>query len=302
MKNKKLFEKKLNVLEDSELDHEKNILFLYNKKNVQTAKEIGIRLKIIRQLTGLTLEEFGEKYKLTASMAGRYERGETPLKQAAAWSILSQLFVEDCIYVSMNWLLAGVGNAPAMIKNKSVYLESLVSSKESYHVKILAITQIINSTDKKNVSCTIRDGTMGTMFQKGAIVSGKKIDLNNKKDLNGINNEYCIIETIKGKRAVRAITYHNDQEIFSCVSVNPMKVTIIPFPEVKYCAPIFMILNNQQKDDIKSEKITARQKISSKINIKNTDNFFDDKHNIPLQENHILGDNKNYFDEEEQAI
>lgn len=213
--------------------------------------EIGIRLKVLRQMTGLTLEEFGQKFKITPSMCGRYERGETRMRQDTCWAVITQLFVEFNISCLLKWLLRGEGNGPVYIKSKEASLTELMEGDDhSTEAQILVLAQLYkNINSEKIMLCVVRDRFMNTLFSKSTLVGGVIIPLNNVDELRKINNHYCILETKKNKQFVRIVTYDVKTNCLSVNSGNPVRSSIFSINNLNVIAKVSMILHNPEYND-----------------------------------------------------
>ena len=88
-----------------------NILFM---KNENAAK----RLKFIRILTGLSIEEFSEIHGLKKGTLLKQESSHLAISKKAAEKFV-ELVIKQGVVCSVEWILEGKGDFPTLLDNNS---------------------------------------------------------------------------------------------------------------------------------------------------------------------------------------
>jgi transcriptional regulator with XRE-family HTH domain len=233
---------------------------ILNKKKINY-KELGIttstgngivinlamRLKILRQMTNLTVEEYCKKYGLSLDQYKKYENGDEIISNGEIRDIITKMFFDNDIFCRSEWVEGYEKIAPIYITKKTISLNNIKPHQLSKYGRMFDLAYLFKSLDEENnIIGVVADSLMGKLYKKGTIVVGKKYDLTNETQLKSIVNEVCIVET-STVQMVRQVTYINNN--FFCNSIDPIRQTIHELSEVKEIAKVEFIINKDLSDE-----------------------------------------------------
>ncbi len=189
------------------------------------AMERGARLRTLRGLTKLKLDDFAKKLSINAGTCGRMERGDTCLSIDIAHWCSKQLMGRG-LMVTAEWLLTGKGEGPCQLANYNFDLkefltqliydkygkdESIDGSEEKIVVlSTYLLTELFLSMHKGAMIAYVKDNKLNPIFNKGEIVGGTKIT---KDQINEADGKDCIIEIKTGVKIIRTIHLLGDGKI-----------------------------------------------------------------------------------------
>ena len=233
----------------------------------------GIRLRTLRTLLHLTIEEFSDKTHQNSGTVGRIERGETCLSiNLARW--ISKFAIENGVLVTSNWLLYGNGDGPQVIRQKNIdlidFMRSVDGSTNSKDGKVASdgsassakqnteeykllsshlISQLFARLHAEHVLIYVKDHKMSPVYKKGETLGGIKFS---NEDLNLLNGEDVIVET---KTGFSARIFHMDSNgsiILSCYESQAYSPEVITRENVKSIYKVIWryTLNMDQEDHL----------------------------------------------------
>lgn len=193
------------------------------KRLEQLSKHRGVRVRMLRNLIGNTIEEMAEATGLSVGTIGRIERAYTCLNIHNAYSICCHAN-RNGIHVTPNWLLSGCGQSrqlPQFVKNEEFSLKDYFLNKsdvDSDSTKLdndsspemiftVCLSQMFEEIfGRDTITTVMKDKKMQPFLFKGDMVMGKKIN-----DINDAHRQICIVEYDQ-KKIVRLVEV-NDENI-----------------------------------------------------------------------------------------
>lgn len=257
----------------------------------------GARLRMLRTLLHLTIEEFAAKTGQNAGTIGRIERGETCLSIALAkW--FSRFAMEAGVLATSEWLLSSEGSKPQIVARTHIDLldflnKSSVGVKSNFSEEEIAQSASLNSNnfidqqklsrnDEDNeehhlVSCHlmsklfaslytdhiiifVRDYKMKPVYNKGEMLAGIKIDANKFASVNG---QDVIIETSMGYMVRIFNIDQNNNIILSCHQSDSYGPSLVEPSQIKNIYRVLWkyIPTDQDKDFLLTELDTSSNTI-----------------------------------------
>ena len=210
---------------------------------------LAIRLRILRQMTNLSIKDYCKQYELDETEYNSYENGEAIIPNSQIRQIISKMFFNNEIFCRSEWVEGYEKIAPVYINHKTINLNQVKSEELSTHGKLLHLAYGFKSLHEDNVISVVGDSLMGKLYKKGTLVVGRKYDLNNESALKSIVNTMCIIETADNKEFIREITFNNGS--FFCNTLDPIRQSVYDLKEVIHVAKIEFAIN---KDLLEEEE------------------------------------------------
>jgi HTH-type transcriptional regulator, cell division transcriptional repressor len=201
---------------------------MLNEISKSSAKERGKRLRLIRKMSGLTLDELAKKYHFGISTVKYWEcaknQGLSP-KGAKKIIIAMQNQGVQCSYM---WLMHGIGLPPQFIdlrvaaQTKKPYIDqnSYEEEKSIGQEISLFCEKIIDA-----ISLNIFDDGMEPVYSVGDSIGGKRLYGN---DLIKSIGKNCIIETIDHQILCRRVARGNNNDSFNLYCLNPHTIANPP--------------------------------------------------------------------------
>ena len=210
---------------------------------------LAIRLKILRQMTNLSLKEYCNKYDLNEQEYVTYENGDAIIPNSQIRQIISKMFFNNEIFCRSEWVEGYEKIAPVYITHRTINLNKIKASELSTHGKLLHLAYCFKSLHEDNVITVVADSLMGKLYKKGTLVVGRKYNLENETSLNSIKNKLCIVETADNKEFVREVTYLNGN--FFCNTIDPIRQSVCSLENIIHIAAVEFAIN---KDLLEEEQ------------------------------------------------
>lgn len=182
-------------------------------------KERGKRLKLARNMAGLTREELEQKYGISASTIQSWEAAKAGgLTEKGANRAIS-VFRQEGIWCTIDWLLNGLGAPP---QASSTYFHGV--QEETTHSSISDDQAIQQELTKFRVLHTevleliIADDAMLPYYQIGDHVMGKP---KQGDDIQSLVGSDCIVETVEGEILLRRLRVGMHSGIYTLFCTNP---------------------------------------------------------------------------------
>lgn len=218
----------------------------HNKKkevsNNSILMNFGMRLKILREMTNLSQEDFCKKYSLDITEYTECEGGKKIMETETARTLIHNLYLQENIFCLLQWIEGEKKPSPLYINLKDVDINHLSPSQMGNFGKKLHIAYGYKSLNDNFVVAIICDSLMGSLYQKSSIVVGDKYDINDPKQLDSINNDFCIIKTKENKDYIRKVIYNNGQ--FFASTLDPIRQYVFNKDDITYIAKIKALFNN----------------------------------------------------------
>jgi transcriptional regulator with XRE-family HTH domain len=218
--------------------------------DTQDALAKGERLKRLRKMSGLTIEEFADRYGLGRSTIKFWETGKwMGLSEKGARIVIEAMRLEG-IQCSVSWLLNGFGPPPKIL---DIFCGQI---KRKANYKDVVLGEIPCSLDQEvnmfkdsmgnAVTLTLADASMEPFFLSGEIVGGKRV---NPEEINKLVGKVCIVETEDNKLLCRKIGEGKDPFRFNLYALNPEDNTlpIVANTRLLSAAPVTRVWQRELK-------------------------------------------------------
>ncbi len=187
-----------------------------------SAKERGKRLRLVRKMSGLTLDELSSKYSLGISTIKYWECAKNQgLSSKGAKKIITAMQREG-VQCSYMWLMHGIGLPPQFIdvrcnntlENANIIEHSAYEEEKAIENEIALFCDKINSA----ITLTIFDDGMEPFYSVNDGVGGRRLFGEN---LSSAIGKDCIVETIDHQLLCRRVAQGSDPANFNLYCINP---------------------------------------------------------------------------------
>jgi HTH-type transcriptional regulator, cell division transcriptional repressor len=229
-------------------------------KPSQSSKELRAkRLKVLRQMLGLTRKDFADQYHIPFS---NFQNWEGPryggLTEQGAIKILRVCAAEG-IETSLAWLMHGVGANPNLTeKFYHRYHHQHINEKlaePDQDAETAAISQELQlfkqNCNQQTLDLVVTDDGMEPYYRIGEHVAGKSFCDQNV--IKAINRD-CIIKISSGEILLRHLEAGNNKTRFNLSCINPNTTTSKPIiydAEVICAAPIIWLRRKMSDEEKK---------------------------------------------------
>lgn len=190
---------------------------------LSSAAERGRRLRILRNMSDLTIHEFAEKFGIGASTIKYWESGKNEGLSSKGAKRVIEAMSQQGVHCTFMWLLHGVGNMPHFIDVHYGSKNSDGSLEEE-----LAISNEINLFLKNTsnaVTLLVFDDAMDPLFNIGTSIGGNRLF---GDDLNKAIGHNCIVETEEKQILCRKLAKGNELGFYNLCCTNPQSTVTPP--------------------------------------------------------------------------
>lgn len=187
--------------------------------NLNLPQQRGVRLRMLRKMSGLTIHKLAKKYAVGSSTIKYWEcgRGEGLSVKGAEKMIMAVR--QEGVYATIAWLMHGIGDNPRIVDMRQSTTTRQITTM-SIKEEEAAITNETNLF-KKNanaITLTITDDGMNPIYSIGDIVGGNCLT---GLDINKALGKNCIVETEDKKLLCRKLMLKGNSDFFVLCSLNP---------------------------------------------------------------------------------
>lgn len=194
-----------------------------------SAKARGKRLRLVRKMSGLTLNELAEKHNFGVSTIKYWECAKNQgLSSKGAKKIITamQSHGVQCSYM---WLMHGIGLPPQFLDvhlhdsaKKVPYINQATFEEEKSISSEIALfcEEVVDA-----ITLTVFDDGMEPIYSVGDSIGGKRLY---GEDLTKMIGKNCIIETADHQLLCRRIAQGSNASSFNLYCVNPYTVANPP--------------------------------------------------------------------------
>ena len=203
--------------------------YIRTQKLQKTAAERGARIRAVRNMIKINLDDFAKILDISHGTVGRIERGSTCLSiDLANW--IAQKSIENGVLVSSEWILTGKGDQPVKVTDQfsikecfidfmnSVFNKTNQKTVSNETIKLLShyffykMNHEISSENNRETDIFfVKNDKMRPLLKKGNLVMAYEIKNIEWKDLE---NDICVIE------------YENENIICSACCIESDKLVI----------------------------------------------------------------------------
>lgn len=183
--------------------------------------ERGKRIRILRNMTDLTIQEFANKHGIGASTIKYWECAKSEGLSPKGAKKLVEAMLQEGIYCTYMWLMHGVGIHPQFIDARYGTSKKQV---DPMHSSLDAEIAIRNEMDvflkgsANAVTLTVFEDGMEPYYCIGDAIGGSRLTGN---DINFALGRDCIIETEDKQIICRRLVKGNELHKYTLCCVNP---------------------------------------------------------------------------------
>ena len=189
--------------------------------------ERGNRLRILRNMSGLTIHELADKYGVGASTIKYWECAKSEGLSPKGAKKFIEAMAGEGIYCSYMWLMHGVGIHPQYIDrrygNSKKQQNPMGTSLEEEMAIYREMDTFLKETDNA-VTLAIYDDSMEPFYLLGDTVGGNRLF---GEDIVKAFDKDCLIETEDHQVLCRRFTVGHEAEHYTLYCMNP-RTTVYP--------------------------------------------------------------------------
>jgi transcriptional regulator with XRE-family HTH domain len=209
-----------------------------NATSVKKETAMGQRIKRARMLAGLSRKDLAENHGISTHTLQSWELGRNPINKSKATKFIEilQLYEVTC---SVDWLLEGSGNGPAVIDNDFInypLLDETVGNLISTEQAIQKEIDFFKTNNANAIVHMVTDDAMAPVYQIGAFVGGIKYINQSIKEVS-VGHD-CIVETPDGAFFRRLIKSSDKYLLVSNNNQTTVSDPVIPADSILSVAPI----------------------------------------------------------------
>lgn len=220
--------------------------------------ERGKRVRLVRNMTDLTIDDFASKIGVSNRTIKYWENGEAGgLSEKGAEKIVE---ANDTLNIECStiWLLYGAGSHPILVGEPYSKSLSLTNDLHDEHDKsIKKEIRYFHANNLNAITMQITDDGMEPYFIVGDFVGGKRKQ--NKEIKNALHQD-CIIETKNKQFLCRRLLPGSKPKLFNlcCINQKTNAPFIINDVEIISAAPIIWIRREEKQVPIQATKYICK--------------------------------------------
>lgn len=193
-----------------------------NTSPLATPAKRGERVRVLRNMCGLTIHELAKKHSIGASTIKYWESAKSEGLSSKGAKKLVDAMLKEGIYCTYMWLMSGVGMHPQMIDVS--YGDAVTEKLSAMHGTFEEETAIHNEVDMflQNtpgaISLIAFDDTMTPYYCNGDTVGGNRLA---GEDIVKAVGKHCIVETEDRQILCRKIIAGTVPGTYTLCCINP---------------------------------------------------------------------------------
>lgn len=192
-----------------------------NKEQQCSSKMRGKRLRLIRKMSNLNLNDLADKYNFGISTIKYWECGKNQgLSSKGAKKIIKAMQSEG-VQCSYAWLMDGIGLPPQFVdiclSNKAKQSDLSDSNIYEEEISIDQEIALFCKSISNAITLNIIDDGMEPIYCYNHSVGGKRVY---DQDLCSVINKDCIVETEDNQILCRRIAQGNSKDSFNLYCIN----------------------------------------------------------------------------------
>jgi HTH-type transcriptional regulator, cell division transcriptional repressor len=200
-----------------------------HEEHQSSPKARGKRLRLVRKMSGLTLNELAEKHHLSISTIKYWECAKKQgLSSKGAKRIIAAMQSQG-VQCSYMWLMHGIGLPPQFLDvrfgngNKKIPQidEATFEEEKTIAQEIALFCEKITDA----ITLTVFDDAMEPVYSVGDGVGGKRFY---GEELAKVVGKNCIVETADHQLLCRRVAQGSDANNFNLYCVNPYTIANPP--------------------------------------------------------------------------
>jgi len=192
-----------------------------NTEQQSSSKARGKRLRLVRKMSNLNLNDLANKYNFGISTIKYWECGKNQGLSSKGAKKIIQAIQNEGVQCSYAWLMDGIGLPPQFIgvclSNKAKQPESNGLSTYEEEMSIDQEIALFCKSISDTITLNIFDDGMEPIYCYNDSIGGKRIY---DKDLHSAINKDCIIETEDNQILCRRIAQGDSKNSFNLYCIN----------------------------------------------------------------------------------
>lgn len=205
--------------------------------NVQTntqAQQRAKRLKSLREMTGLSRNDFYQRYGISKGTLQNWESARFGGLTTKGATTILQAFHAEGIYCEKAWLLEGTGNTPQFITNSQqerhkAFKQHCTANENIFEQESHLITKeilLFRQNHKQSIDIMITDDAMKPYWYPGDYIAGIKRYQTNIKSTIG---QFCIVQTADYGTLLRKVQAGDEEGLYNLIMTNHSTTVKKPF-------------------------------------------------------------------------
>ena len=191
----------------------------------QQAEQRAKRLKSLREMTGLSRNDFYQRYGVPRGTLQNWESARFGgLTEKGAKTIL-QAFHAEGIYCEIEWLLEGTGNTPKFNTNThqqrhKTFKQHFDVSENIFEEETNQITKevlLFRQNHKQSIDIIVTDDAMKPHWHPGDYIAGVK---RYQHDIKSTIGEFCIVQTQQYGTLLRKVQAGDEDGRYNLMMTN----------------------------------------------------------------------------------
>jgi len=204
-----------------------NFILNMDQEDFKSNKQLrGKRLKIIREMSGLTRQALTDKYGISYGNFQNWEDARYGgLTEEGAKTML-RAYKAEGIEATLEWLMFGIGPGPKITekfytKNKSQLVDiDITAAADTETAKIIRELLFFQQNHGQILAMTIKDNSMEPYYHIGEYVVGKVFT---DKNIALLVDYDCIVE-VGSSLILRKLKFGSDAYSFNLVAYNSKSI------------------------------------------------------------------------------
>lgn len=180
-------------------------------------KEMAGRVRLCRELTGLSRVDFCRRYNYSLDSVAAWELGRSRFSKRTIL-LLVKSFQEEGVFVTPEWIESETGEPP--IKGKK---DAPIACDAPENVKISREEEIFKSHYKDSITLAVSDDSSSPFICIGDVVGGRLFY--EVSEIQGFIGELCVIKLPSGESLVRVLNSISADKKADLSCVNQETVT-----------------------------------------------------------------------------
>lgn len=206
--------------------------------------ERGKRLKTLRNMCGLTIQEFAKKYGVGASTLKYWESARSEGLSPKGAKKIIEAMLQEGVYSTFTWLMYGIGIHPQILDVQKSSAQKHLRAMNSTYDEEIAIAKEVNLFLKNSteaITLVVFDDAMEPLYSIGNTIGGIRV---HGSEMVTATGKDCIVETENGEILCRKLTRGNEPDTFHLCALSYLTTVFPPNlydVKLKSVAPIIRI-------------------------------------------------------------
>lgn len=191
----------------------------------ESAKTRAMRLKSLREMTGLSRNDFHKRYGIPRGTLQNWESARFGGLTIKGAKNIIRAFTAEGISCEVDWLLHGTGNGPRFTEHTQNHRNNELKKHNDVNEHIFeAETSVITKeillfrqNHNNAIDIVVADDGMKPLWSPGDYIAGVK---RYQDDIQSTLGQYCIIQTHEYGNLFRKISQGDDENLYNLSIIN----------------------------------------------------------------------------------